>query len=69
MESKDFKALGQLFDELVPENGKCDSLAGSVVNQINLHPELRNCPTEDMLDCRNPQEDVDDSCEDGGELV
>jgi len=40
-----------------------DTLTEKVVAYIDGNPDLRNQPTEDMLDFRDSSEDVDDSCD------
>ena len=36
-----------------------DALVGAVADYIDSRPELRDTETEDMFDCRNPEEDRD----------
>lgn len=40
-----------------------DTLTEKVVAYVDGNPDLRNRPTEDMLDFRDSSEDVDDSCD------
>lgn len=40
-----------------------DILVGKVAEYVETHPELREQPTPDMYDFRDPHEDVDDSWE------
>lgn len=40
-----------------------DILVGKVAEYVETHPELREQPTHDMYDFRDPHEDVDDSWE------
>ena len=52
-------ALWGMFSEAGYE-AVLDVLTGKVADYIESHPELRDQPTDDMWDYRDPDEDVDD---------
>ena len=59
-------ALWGINDEEVYEE-LLDSLVGAVADYVENHPELRTTETEDMFDCQDPDEDVDDDGEEDEE--
>ena len=55
-------ALWGLDDDSVYEE-ILDALVGAVADYIDSHHELRDTETEDMFECRDTEEDVDDDGE------